>query len=188
MTVLRTRYQKHVISALGAYSYYHIGESIIIDPQNGGMDECSPPSKRNKQEMQTMRHGLSNFLGAIAAWLCLAPVAFAREPLSMPGTLAPASTPTHYIANLSPFLIWITGGIFLAVWGVVAFAPFRFCARKSYPLSGPAQFYASSNIDLAWTAIPVLVLVLFLATAHINSAIQNVSKPGGAVDVTAIGR
>jgi hypothetical protein len=38
-----------------------------------------------------MSHGLSNFSGAMAAWLCLAPVAFARAPLAMPGSLATAS-------------------------------------------------------------------------------------------------
>jgi cytochrome c oxidase subunit 2 len=126
------------------------------------MDDFSPPSKRNKQEMQTMSHGLSNFFGALAAWLCLAPIAFAREPLSMLSNLAPASTPVHYIANLSFFLIWITGGIFLVVGGLLAFTPFRFHAHKSDPLSGPAQVYRSSEIDLAWTVIPVLVLVLGL--------------------------
>lgn len=110
-----------------------------------------------------MSPSLSNFFGAIAAWLCLAPVAFAREPLSMPSTLAAAATPAHYIANLSLFLIWITGGIFLVVGGLLAFAPFRFLARKSDPLSGWAQIYRRTGIALAWTVIPVLVLVLFLA-------------------------
>jgi cytochrome c oxidase subunit II len=115
------------------------------------------------QEMLAMSHGLSNFFGATAAWLCLAPVAFAREPMSLPSTLALAFTPAHYIANLSLFLIWITGGIFLVVGGLLAFAPFRFSVRKSDPLPGWAQDYRSTEIDLAWTAIPVLVLVLFLA-------------------------
>jgi cytochrome c oxidase subunit 2 len=138
-------------------------ESTTINPRSSGMDESSPPSKRNKQEMQTMRHGLSNFLGAITAWLCLAPVAFARDPLSMPSTLAPAFTPVHYIADLSVFLIWISGGIFLVVGGLLAFAPFRSRAHNSDPSSEPSQVYASSIIDLAWTVIPVLVLVLFLA-------------------------
>ncbi len=62
---------------------------------------------------------LSNFAGAIAAWRCLAPVAFAREAVSMPSTLASASTPAHYAAKLSLFLIWITGGIFLVVGGLL---------------------------------------------------------------------
>jgi cytochrome c oxidase subunit 2 len=111
--------------------------------------------------MQTMRHGLSNFSGAIAAWLCLAPIAFARDPLSMPSTLAAAAAPAHYIANPSLFLIWITGGIFLVVGGLLVFAPFRFRARKSDPLSGWAQAYRNTGVDLAWTVIPVLVLILF---------------------------
>jgi cytochrome c oxidase subunit 2 len=113
--------------------------------------------------MQTMSHGLSNLLGAIAAWLCLAPVAFAREPLSMPSTLAAASTPAHYFADLSLFLIWIAGGIFLVVGGILAFAPCRFRERESDRLSGSAQAHMNTEIDLVWTVIPLLVLVLFLA-------------------------
>lgn len=112
-----------------------------------------------------MSHGLSNFFGAGAAWLCLEPVAFAREPLSMPGTLAPAFTPAHHIVNLSLFLIWITGGIFLVVGGFLAYAPFRFRARRSDPLSGLARVDRSTEIDLAWTVIPLLVLVLLFLTS-----------------------
>ena len=44
-----------------------------------------------------MRYGLSNFFGAIAAWLCLAPVAFVRDLASMPSTLTQTSIPIHYI-------------------------------------------------------------------------------------------
>jgi cytochrome c oxidase subunit 2 len=113
--------------------------------------------------MQTTNHGLSNFFGAIAAWLCLAPVALARVALPMQSALAPGFTAAHCIANPSLFLIWITGGIFLVVGGLLAFKPFRFRAGKSGPLSGPAQVHRSVEVDLAWTVIPVLVLVLFLA-------------------------
>jgi hypothetical protein len=87
-----------------------------------------------------MSNGLSNFFGAIAAWLCLAPVAFAREPLSMPCTLAPGFTAAHCVANLSLFLIWITGGILLAVGGLLAFEPLRFRAAKSDPSKHGNQF------------------------------------------------
>jgi cytochrome c oxidase subunit 2 len=109
-----------------------------------------------------MRYGLSNFFGAIAAWLCLAPVALTCEPLSTPSTLTPAATPSHSIANLSLFLIWITGGIFLVVGGILAFAPFRLRAPKSDSLSRLAHAYRNSDIDLTWTVIPVMVLLLFL--------------------------
>jgi heme/copper-type cytochrome/quinol oxidase subunit 2 len=110
-----------------------------------------------------MSRGLSNFLGAITAWLCLAPVAFARKPLSMLSTLTPASSAAHHFVNLSFSFIWIAGGIFLVVGGLMTFAPFRLRAPKSDPLSGPAQIDRSIEIDLAWTAIPVLVVLLFFA-------------------------
>lgn len=111
--------------------------------------------------MHTKLLGLSNFCGAIAAWLCLTPVAFAGGPLATSST--PASTSTHQIFTMFLFLIWITGGIFLVVGGLLAFAPFRFRTRKSDPSSSPAQVYRTTEIDLAWTVIPILVLVLFLA-------------------------
>jgi cytochrome c oxidase subunit 2 len=136
---------------------------MITDPRNSGMDQLSSRGKRNQQETQTMSHGLSNFFGAVAAWLCLAPVAFAHEPLSMPGTLPAGFTAAHYIANLSLILIWITGGIFLVVGGLLAFEPLRFLTRKSDPLSVPARVNRNTEINLAWTAIPVLVVLLFLA-------------------------
>ena len=110
-----------------------------------------------------MSNGLSNFFRAIAAWLCLAPVAFAREPLSMRCTLAPGLTAAHFVANLSLFLIWIAGGILLAVRGLLAFKPLRFRATKSDPLSAPVQVHRRMEINLAWTLNSVLVLVLFLA-------------------------
>ena len=110
-----------------------------------------------------MSHGLSNFFGALAAWLCLAPVAFAGRPLSTLGTLTPGFTAAHCVDNLSLFLIWITGGILLAVGGFLAFQPLRLRASNSDPSSASVQVHRSMEIDLAWTLIPVLVLVLFLA-------------------------
>jgi len=110
-----------------------------------------------------VRYGLSNFFGAIAAWLCLAPVALTYEPLSTPSTLASTAAPSHDIANLPLFLIWITGGIFLVVGGILAFAPFRLRARKSDSWSRLAHAYRNSDLDLTWTVIPVMVLLLFLA-------------------------
>jgi len=48
--------------------------------------------------------------------------------------------------------------------------------------------YGSTQIELAWTIIPILiVVVLFLATARVIHAIQDAPKPAEAVEVTAIG-
>jgi cytochrome c oxidase subunit 2 len=105
-----------------------------------------------------------------------------------PSTLAPASTSAHQIYALSIFVLSITGGIFLVVGGLLVFAIIRFRARKSDPLTEPPQIYGSTQIELAWTVIPILiVVVLFLTTARIIFAIQDAPKPKSALDVTVIG-
>lgn len=52
----------------------------------------------------------------------------------------------------------------------------------------PPQVFGSTQIELAWTIIPVLgITVLFLGTARVLFAVQDAPKPGSAVDVVAIG-
>src|SRR5260370_616391 len=52
----------------------------------------------------------------------------------------------------------------------------------------PAQVYGSPQIELAWTIIPILiVVVLFLAVARVIHTVQDAPKPATAVEVTAIG-
>jgi cytochrome c oxidase subunit 2 len=124
---------------------------------------------------------------SVAAWPLLAsPTLFAQG--TTPSTLAPASTPAQQIFDLSIFVVAITGGIFLAVGGLLAIALYRFRARKGDPAAEPAQIYGSTQIELAWTVIPILiVVVLFLTTARIIFAIQDAPKPKSALDVTVIG-
>ncbi len=137
--------------------------------------------------MQT-RHAQSLIRrNSASAWLLLtSPMLIAQG--TTPSTLAPASTPAHQIFDLSVFVVAITGGIFLVVGGLLAVALYRFRARKTDPLGEPAQIYGSTQIELAWTVIPVLiVVVLFLTTARIIFAIQDAQKPKTALDVTVIG-
>jgi cytochrome c oxidase subunit II len=43
-------------------------------------------------------------------------------------------------------------------------------------------------VELAWTVIPVLIVVgLFLATAHVIASIEKVTRPPGSLDVVVIG-
>src|SRR6201997_122674 len=124
---------------------------------------------------------------SVSLWILLtSPMLIAQGTTS--STLAPASTPAHQIFDLSVFVVAITGGIFLVVGGLLAVALYRFRARKTDPLGEPAQISGSTQIELAWTVIPVLiVVVLFLTTARIIFAIQDTPKPKTAVDVTVIG-
>jgi cytochrome c oxidase subunit 2 len=119
---------------------------------------------------------------------CAAPIAWADGPQSSPSIFAPASTPASSIQDLSWFVLAITGGIFVTVGGLLAWAIFRYRARKTDDDSEPAQIYGSTQVELAWTVIPILiVVVLFLTTARIIFAIQDAPKPQVALDVTVVG-
>lgn len=123
---------------------------------------------------------------AVAVWIFLKTSLLAHG--QTPSTLAPGSTSARQIFDLSIFVISLTSGIFVLVGGLLALALVRFRARKSDPLAEPAQIYGSTQVELAWTVVPVLiVVVLFLTTARIIFAIQDAPKPDTALDVTAIG-
>ena len=124
------------------------------------------------------------FLSSIALW--------ASEPKgsSSHGTniFAPASSPAKSIADLSVFVLVITGIIFLVVFVLLVYSVIKFRGRATDAGREPAQVYGSTQIELAWTIIPILiVVVLFLATARVIHAIQDAPEPPGAVQVTAIG-
>jgi cytochrome c oxidase subunit 2 len=114
--------------------------------------------------------------------------ALAEGPQSRPSIFAPASTPATNIYNLSLFVLSITGGIFVVVGGLLLYAVIRFRARSGDDLEEPAQIYGSTQVELAWTVIPVLiVVVLFLTTARLIFAIQDAPKPKAALSVTVVG-
>src|ERR1700739_2292524 len=100
----------------------------------------------------------------------------------------PASTPAKSIADLSVFVLVITGIIFVVVFALLVYSLVKFRGRAVDAGREPAQVYGSTQIELAWTIIPILiVVVLFLATARVIHAIQDAPEPAGAVQVTAIG-
>jgi len=101
---------------------------------------------------------------------------------------SPASTPAKSIFDLSVFVLAITGIIFLVVFGLLLYSVVRFRGRAADGGREPAQVYGSMQIELAWTIIPILiVVVLFLATARVIHAVQDAPEPAGALDVIAIG-
>jgi cytochrome c oxidase subunit 2 len=101
---------------------------------------------------------------------------------------APVSTPAQSIFGLSMFVLSVTGAIFAVVFALLAYATLKFRKRAGDDGREPAQIYGSTQVELAWTVIPILiVVVLFLATARVVASIQNASRPQGAINVTVIG-
>lgn len=121
----------------------------------------------------------------LAAGLCAAHTA-SDNPI--PNIFEPHSTPADSIYKLSRFVLIICALIFIVVFSLITYAAVKFRSGASDTTKEPAQVYGSTQIELAWTVIPILiVVVLFLATARVIHAIQDVPKPVSALDVTAVG-
>jgi len=122
---------------------------------------------------------------------CAAHTAFAEPahpPLSPTNIFAPVSTPAQSVFDLSVFVLMVTAAIFIVVFGLLAYAVVKFGRKRANDGQEPAQVYGSTQLELAWTVIPVLiVVVLFLATARVIAGIQNAARPSNAIEVTVIG-
>jgi cytochrome c oxidase subunit 2 len=102
---------------------------------------------------------------------------------------APAATPAHSVFNLSMLVLGIAAAIFFVVASLLLYALIRFRQQPSPSASQePVQIYGSNQIEISWTVIPILVVVmLFLATARVIYSTESAPKPSSALDVTVIG-
>ena len=127
-------------------------------------------------------------LSAVFFFDYIATAAAAETSATGTNIFAPQSTPARSIFHLSLFVLSITGLIFVVVVTLIIFSILKFRATSANAHSEPAQVYGSTQIELAWAIIPVLiVIVLFLATARVIHAIQDAPEPPGAVEVTVVG-
>src|SRR3984885_8060414 len=107
--------------------------------------------------------------------------------MSPTNIFTPASTPAEAILGLSVFVFSIVAVIFVVVFALLAYALVRFRSQGSHRTE-PAQIYGSTQVELAWTVIPVLIVVaLFLATARVIGSIQNQTRPQNAIEVIVTG-
>jgi len=78
--------------------------------------------------------------------------------------------------------------IFIVVCALLTYAVVKFRIRRSDDHSEPAQVYGSNQVELAWTVIPVLIVVaLFLASARVIASVQDAPKPSSALEVIVTG-
>src|SRR6202140_5470661 len=112
----------------------------------------------------------------------------AGSPMSPTNIFAPASTPAHSIFGLSLFVLAVTAAIFVVVFALLTYSVVKFRKRTSDDGREPPQVYGSNQVEIAWTVIPVLIVVaLFMATARVIANIQKTSLPANAIEVVAIG-
>jgi cytochrome c oxidase subunit II len=99
----------------------------------------------------------------------------------------PEGTPAHSIFDLSMLVMGICAAIFVTVAGLLTYTIIRFRHRRGYTVQEPPQIYGSNQIELSWTVIPVLIIVvLFLATTRVIYMTEHAPRPANALDVTVI--
>jgi cytochrome c oxidase subunit 2 len=100
----------------------------------------------------------------------------------------PASVPAEAIVDYTMLVLAICGAIFVVVASLIVIAIVRFRVRPGDDGREPPQIYGGFRIELAWTVVPVLiVVVLGLVTARTIYALQKDEAPPGALEIVAIG-
>jgi cytochrome c oxidase subunit II len=124
-------------------------------------------------------------IAAINHLSILADGAILRSPTTI---FDPAATPARSTFGLSMLILGVTAGIFLVVAGLMVYAVIRFRYKPSDSQREPPQIYGSNQIELSWTVIPILIVVMmFLSTTRVILELEAAPKPASAVDVTVIG-
>ncbi len=149
------------------------------------MSSAPPPIPMTKPFRQI--DFISTLLSRRAAWwmFLFADTVRAESPTNI---FDPAGTPAHSIFSLSMLVFSVTAAIFLIVGALLLYALLRFRHRSEDPSREPAQIYGSNQIELAWTVIPILIVImLFLTTTRVILTTESIPKPANALDVTVIG-
>jgi len=147
-------------------------------------------TNKHKTEWKAVVARVTGVLVLLAGTLLAAGLCMASRPSDnpVPSIFDPHSANAESLYHLSNFVLAITAVIFVVVFALLAYVTVKFRNRAADAGREPTQVYGSTQIELAWTVIPILiVVVLFLATARVIHAIQDAPKPAAAVEVTAIG-
>ena len=141
--------------------------------------------------MHKKRLGIRQVSQVVAVLLFAATTSLAQPPAESPwptNIFAPESTPAYELYNLTMFVLGICALIFIIVFGLLLYSAVKFRQRPDDDGREPPQIYGSNPLELSWTVIPVLiVLVFFLANARVIHSVQDARRPPGAIEVTAVG-
>jgi len=144
-----------------------------------------------ENQVHKKRLGIRQVSQVVAVLLFAATTSLAQPPAESPwptNIFAPESTPAHEIFDVTMFVLGICALIFIVVFGLLLYSAVKFRQRPDDDGREPPQIYGSNPLELSWTVIPVLiVLVFFLANARVIHSVQDARRPPGAIEVTAVG-
>lgn len=100
----------------------------------------------------------------------------------------PLSRPAEMIHDLSLLVLLICAGIFVVVTGLLVYIVIKFRHKAGDDETEPPQIYGGTNIELAWTVLPIIItVVLILVTSRTIGEIQNMPMPEDALKVRVVG-
>ena len=140
-----------------------------------------------------MGTGKPRLLKTLATLALLGPLAAVHaegEPLRpIANMFDPLSKPAQMVHDASIITLLICAVIFVIVTGMLVYVVFKYRSKGEIDdRKEPPQIYGSSQIELAWTVIPILItVVLILITTRTIGEIQDHKVPGDAVHIRVIG-
>jgi cytochrome c oxidase subunit 2 len=101
----------------------------------------------------------------------------------------PLASPAAAERDIGWFTMAVTAVIFVVVASIIVYTIARFRRRPGDDLhQEPAQVYGSTQIELAWTVIPILIVfVLIGVTARVVWSVENASPPPSTLHVRVVG-
>lgn len=130
----------------------------------------------------------SNLPRLVAALIFFSCRSFAADPGVNTNIFSSVTTPGHEIHKLGAVVLSIAAAIFVGLMSLLAYVSLRYRAREQDHDLEPPQVFGSTEIETAWTIIPILIIiVLFLTTAGVLFALQAAPKPSNALDVVVVG-
>jgi cytochrome c oxidase subunit 2 len=161
------------------------GESVSTRTQ---WEKAFPQPKRSLPITKKMlRFGIAT----LALLLVPSGIAHAEDlPIhSIQNIFDPKSGPAETLYWLSILVLAVCTGIFLVVGGLLTYAIVRYRRRGPHDdAEEPPQVYGSTAIELAWTVVPILiVVVLALVTARTIGEISGPHLNGNNEELRIIG-
>jgi cytochrome c oxidase subunit 2 len=101
----------------------------------------------------------------------------------------PLASPAAAERDFALLVFAITGAIFVVVASLIVYGMWRFRLRPGDDArQEPPQVYGSTQIEAAWTVIPILIVfVLIGVTARVIASVQNASPPPSMQKIRLIG-
>jgi cytochrome c oxidase subunit II len=119
----------------------------------------------------------------------LAGAVYAASPDRVTNIFEPLSTPADSVYRAALLALAVCAAIFVAVVILLIYAIVRYRNRPGDDASEPPQIYGSNQIELAWTVLPILiVVVLILVAARTIADVEGYPQPPDSLKVTAVGR